>query len=418
MLRQTATHDPKFKLPHLGENLTIDIITTHLNSAGKHLKKCQKDSVELRYKCYIDLLAVYSNVTNPESKNESERKYKIVKNRIASEECRNMFSNIRHTVEPSEHSGLHRLLVPRRVNETDPPLNFQHLLETTNEEDIKWNSILDRETIDTNLLKFNRNHFRAALISPCGHGKIHQQLTYTSLSPAAKALLQGTIPSDWYNDDQLLREFLLSFSIPDKLKNSAPIETKFTEEDVRYGISKWKEKTSTSPSRRHLGHFKAAIMHPLLLECMTTFLNIILKKGLTLDRWCNAVNVMIEKDPGSPRLNRLRIIHFFEADFNLFLNVQWGSRLVKRAVKHDIIKTGHHGSVPKRTSMDPIMLTQLTSDLCRLLKHNLARFDNDASACYDRIIVACSAKVRNSRKCDSNSCRQSSIHEIRRQNYP
>lgn len=38
--------------------------------------------------------------------------------------------------------------------------------------------------------------------------------------------------------------------------------------------------------------------------------------------------------------------------------------------------------------MDPIMLTQLTTDLCRLLKHNLARFDNDASACYDRIIVA------------------------------
>ncbi|KAI2501729.1 hypothetical protein MHU86_12735 [Fragilaria crotonensis] len=34
------------------------------------------------------------------------------------------------------------------------------------------------------------------------------------------------------------------------------------------------------------------------------------------------------------------------------------------------------------------MLTQLTTDLCRVLKHDLARFDNDASACYDRIIVA------------------------------
>ena len=34
------------------------------------------------------------------------------------------------------------------------------------------------------------------------------------------------------------------------------------------------------------------------------------------------------------------------------------------------------------------MLTQLSTDLCRLLRHNYARFDNDASACYDRIIVA------------------------------
>ena len=38
--------------------------------------------------------------------------------------------------------------------------------------------------------------------------------------------------------------------------------------------------------------------------------------------------------------------------------------------------------------MDPIMLMQLTSDLCRILRHDLARFDNDASACFDRIIVA------------------------------
>jgi len=34
------------------------------------------------------------------------------------------------------------------------------------------------------------------------------------------------------------------------------------------------------------------------------------------------------------------------------------------------------------------MLTQLTADMCRLLKINYVRFDNDASACFDRIIVA------------------------------
>jgi hypothetical protein len=37
--------------------------------------------------------------------------------------------------------------------------------------------------------------------------------------------------------------------------------------------------------------------------------------------------------------------------------------------------------------MDPVMLIQLTTDMSRLHKKNLARFDNDASACYDRIIV-------------------------------
>ena len=34
------------------------------------------------------------------------------------------------------------------------------------------------------------------------------------------------------------------------------------------------------------------------------------------------------------------------------------------------------------------MLNQLTTDMCRILKISYARFDNDASACFDRIIVA------------------------------
>ena len=53
----------------------------------------------------------------------------------------------------------------------------------------------------------------------------------------------------------------------------------------------------------------------------------------------------------------------------------------------DLLHDGQHGSTPGKTT-DPIMLTQLTADMCRLLKINYARFDNDASACFDRIIVA------------------------------
>jgi hypothetical protein len=66
--------------------------------------------------------------------------------------------------------------------------------------------------------------------------------------------------------------------------------------------------------------------------------------------------------------------------------------------------------------MDPIMLTQVTNDLCRTLKHNLARFDNDASACYDRIIVALAMLA--ARRCGMpgarhpHSCQDASIHEI------
>jgi hypothetical protein len=77
-----------------------------------------------------------------------------------------------------------------------------------------------------------------------------------------------------------------------------------------------------------------------------------------MQRWCNAVNVMIEKDIGQPKLTRLRIIHLFEAALNFFLKLLWGSRLVRRADQHNLLHTGQHGSSPRRTAMDPIMLTQ------------------------------------------------------------
>ena len=97
----------------------------------------------------------------------------------------------------------------------EPPTNFQEFLATTDNTEIQWDSLLDQRSIDADLLRFKRNHFRAAEASPCCHGLIHNKLTYSSLSPAAKHLLQKNIPQDWYGEDDLLREFLTSFAIPD-----------------------------------------------------------------------------------------------------------------------------------------------------------------------------------------------------------
>ena len=119
----------------------------------------------------------------------------------------------------------------------------------------------------------------------------------------------------------------------------------------------------------------------MLLQCLQKFLSI------ALTQWRHAINVMIEKDTGSPNLNRLRIIHLFEADYNLLLKLLWGSRLVRKAIDLDLLHPCQHGSVPTQTTMDAIMLTQLSTDLSRICKTNLARFDNNASACYDRIII-------------------------------
>jgi hypothetical protein len=97
---------------------------------------------------------------------------------------------------------------------------------------------------------------------------------------------------------------------------------------------------------------------------------------------------MIEKDIGRPAIHRLRIIHLLEADYNLFLKLQWGSHLARHGEKHHGLNEQQFGSRKDRTAMDPVLLKQLSYDLSRQCRTNLATFDNDAPVCYDRTSVA------------------------------
>jgi hypothetical protein len=385
--------DPSFCLPHLNTPMTAEEVRRKLNSATRHLRKIQQSATENRFKAYQDLLALYQSDTNPDTSKESSRKAKIVKRTIRTEKIRDMFRKIRHTVKgvlPHQQTGLSHLKIPvlPESGKSNPhPEEFQDYIARTKSHDIEWETVIDRDSIEKYLLGYNHQSFRAASQSPCGHGIIYDALTFTSLTDMGRQLLAGNIPEEWHGNDISLRNFLASFMIPDAIKLRPDIKTTMSDEDIRRGISKWKESTSTSPSGRHLGHYKALIQDTTLLTCMTQFMHVAIKSGISISRWSNAINVMLEKDAGSPHIHRLRIIHLFEADFNLYMKLQWGKRLVRRAVKHKLLNPGQFGSVPGHTAIEPIMLTQLTNDNCRILRKNLARFDNDASACFDRIIV-------------------------------
>jgi hypothetical protein len=72
--------------------------------------------------------------------------------------------------------------------------------------------------------------------------------------------------------------------------------------------------TATSPSGRHLGHYKSIVQDANLLSVQVKMMNIAIKNGIALDRWCKSVMVMIEKDIGVPKIHRICVIHLYEAD--------------------------------------------------------------------------------------------------------
>ena len=390
-------HEPTYTFPLQHRAVNIQDAHRYWKQSKKELKLCQQNARELRHQSYETLLERYESDPSP----DNICKYKIVVNTIRTEKCREMFRQIKlASTSLTEHSGgIKRIQIPRRPSlsntNQDAPSTiapddiYTHLLRHP-DGPTEWETILDRNDIERHLLSYNKSSFRAASASPCGHGVIMDALTFSTLNSAGTDLLRGIVPAEWHNDNQLLKEFLLSFSSPPQvLANSAHISTTISEDDVKRGFGQWKEATSTSPSGRHLGHYKAIIQNPVLLECLTKFLSIaVVERGISIRPWQHAINIMLEKDPGRPTINRLRIIHLFEADFNFFLKLIWGSRLVRRAQDYDMINSGQqYGSVPGKTAIELVMLNQLSNDICRTNKTNIIRFENDASACYDRILV-------------------------------
>ena len=105
------------------------------------------------------------------------------------------------------------------------------------------------------------------------------------------------------------------------------------------GYRNWKEQTTTSPSGRHLGHYHALYrpfkydeikkeenekierLQGIIIRLHHIMLQIAVKHKHVYKRWNTVVTQMIEKDPGSPKLHRLRVINLYDCDFNLLLKI-------------------------------------------------------------------------------------------------
>eukprot|EP00957_Ditylum_brightwellii_P201136 15324208-Ditylum_brightwellii.AAC.1 len=53
--------------------------------------------------------------------------------------------------------------------------------------------------------------------------------------------------------------------------------------------------------------------------------------GFTPCQWQKAIDVMLEKDLGDPKINWLRIIVIVEGDMNLIMKIIWNKFLVSTA---------------------------------------------------------------------------------------
>jgi hypothetical protein len=100
------------------------------------------------------------------------------------------------------------------------------------------------------------------------------------------------------------------------------------------------------------------------------------------------VTIMIEKDPRNPRIEWLWVIHLIEADYNMSLTMLWKKCLVYQGKDNNCFGKQQHGSWPRHQANNAVHMKTLTYDLTRILQLSLIMFDNDATGCFDWIIIS------------------------------
>ena len=102
-------------------------------------------------------------------------------------------------------------------------------------------------------------------------------------------------------------------------------------EDFQHYWRQMKDRTASSVSGVHFGHYKAAGQSDFPSEVHALKLYLVTKTGSTPKRWGRGLSVMLKKIAGVALVTKLRAILLIEADFNCHHRLIFGSRMMERA---------------------------------------------------------------------------------------
>ena len=302
----------------------------------------------------------------------------------AREKSSNQFRNLRRIFHGTRSNGLERLDVPNafavlRQNEEAPRIQ-----------------LVTKEAIEEVLLPHTVRRFCQHHETPFGQGDRCTSLGQDCSTADFARMRMGTYDRELEQLSDEAREWIRQLKQQDFVGTGNIISTTISTEDWISGWMKMRESTASAPGG-HYGHYKTAAVvarlprdHPehtrVLAEVYANMLSLPLAHGFAPTRWQYCVDAILEKIPGKPRIEKLRIIMLYEADFNFVLKLIWGRRLIRHAERYRCLGTANHGSRAGRQTIDALMEKLLLYEYARLTRTSLITIDNDAKSCYDRII--------------------------------
>ncbi len=374
-----------------------------INETQSHVHQLVTKSYQQRDQEQIDRIQELEQSLSTADKSHAALLRRLRRN----EKVKRMYQKVKNARERGRRHGLTRIEIPVHP-EADPKSCTD------------WRVIDVPSEIVEHLQKRNQQHFGQAHGTPFTVNPLASDFGFNGDTLASDAVLGGTYLVDPQQNEavHLLIEHL---QMTQEILSLATYPT-ISFDDFKGKIDAWRESTTTSPSGVHLGHYKALFAkhkyshvpplddresqddeqlqeHRRLLELKAEYdgmqsaladvhlslLNYALERGYSYTRWQNIANTILFKDPGSIKIHRTRVIHIYEADFNLMLGLKWRIALYQsESLKQ--LNEGQYGSRPRRNAIDPVMIEELQFEISRTSRRMFLQTSYDATACYDRII--------------------------------
>jgi hypothetical protein len=344
-------HDLRRQLHSITAELTVPLpaprnqeeAQTLLRAAQQNVRTLNKKASELRIS-YLEEQAQLLDANNDVKAAEIRRRI------LKAEELTRMFKKLRSYLRPNLHSSLSHVLVP---SDGKPPKQAK-----------TWKRVSEPAVVEATILSRNETHFGQGHGTPFTEGQLGT-IPFNGTGSLADSILAGNATTPNPVTQLVLDALKKPDGVPD-------IPNNITLEEFVSKFNNWKETTSTSPiTKRHLGHYKSLIRiidgekadtppDPIILRAKRILqahyqlLRYATSHGVSLRRWRKVVTSMIEKEPGNPRIHRLRVIHLYEADYNLLLGIFWARKLVPCPITIrapvSTVKTGPQSVTPDRTN--------------------------------------------------------------------
>jgi len=125
--------------------------------------------------------------------------------------------------------------------------------------DSQQQPLLEHEDIEHTLLEHSQTHFAKADSSPFTQEPLNRLLKYDGIMPFGDTVYNGSPAITTYNFDEHTLAILQNLwnKLPTKCSTPHILNYKL----LTKGIKKWPERTTTSPSGRHLGIYKTLLKH-------------------------------------------------------------------------------------------------------------------------------------------------------------